>query len=426
MPPNDFTGWWGVRLMDTLDDEVFMKKIIANLGMAAFLVAGGCAADNAAFDVDRQLAYCMAQVKRELASLPNDSLMPRTIERDSVDWRMVPIDDWTSGFWPGTLWYAYEYSKDPSLKEAADRYTRLLTPLSVQTAYDHDIGFQVFCSFGNGERIAHLPGYREVIVRSADTLATLFNPRVGTILSWPREVERFGGNHNTIIDNMINLEMLFWASKNGGDSVLYHIADSHARTTMANHFRADGSTYHVVLYDMGNGERTKGITHQGYADGSMWARGQAWAIYGYTMVYRETRDTAYLRMAQKAADVYLSRLPADMVPYWDFDAPNIPDAPRDASAAAVTASALLELSSLVPDFDKAELYFDKAKAMLAALSTPAYQSGGTKSSFLLHSTGHYPNGTEIDASINYADYYYIEALLRYKKLKEGRDLWAVL
>jgi unsaturated chondroitin disaccharide hydrolase len=376
--------------------------------------------------VDKQLSYCVAQAKRTLAQLPNDTLMPRALEKDSANWRLVGIDDWTSGFWPGTLWYAYEFSKDESLKLAADHYSRLLTPLSAKAAYDHDLGFQMFCSFGNGERIAHMPNYKEIIVRSADTLATLFNPNVGTILSWPREVARFNGHHNTIIDNMINLEMLFWASKNGGDSALYKMADTHAATTMANHFRPDGSAYHVVLYDMNTGKKVEGRTHQGFADETMWARGQAWAIYGYTMSYRETGKQPYLDFAQKVADIYLRRLPNDMVPYWDFDAPNIPNETRDASAAAVTASALLELSTLVADKAKANNYFKKAEAILVALSTPEYQSGSAKSSFLLHCTGHRPGGTEIDASINYADYYYIEALLRYKKLNEGMTLFAVL
>lgn len=403
-----------------------MKTILTGFGLAAFLGFGSCGTDKAAFDVDKQLDYCVAQAKRTLAALPNDSLLPRSIDRDSTQWRMVGIDDWTSGFWPGTLWYAYEYSKDAALKVAADRYTRLLAPLSQRKAYDHDLGFQMFCSFGNGERVAQEAGYKDVIVRSADTLATLFNPNVGTILSWPREVQRYEGSHNTIIDNMINLEMLFWASKHGGDSLIYKIADTHATTTMANHFRPDGSAYHVVLYNAFAGGKVKGITHQGYSDESMWARGQSWAIYGFTMCYRETGKTVYLDFAQKVADIYLARLPKEMIPYWDFDAPNIPNEPRDASAAAVTASALLELSALLKDGPKAEIYFNKAEAMLVALSTPQYQSGNGKSSFLLHSTGHRPKGTEVDAAINYADYYYIEALLRYKKLKVGKGVLAAL
>jgi unsaturated chondroitin disaccharide hydrolase len=212
---------------------------------------------------------------------------------------------------------------------------------------------------------------------------------------------------------MINLEMLFWASKNGGDPRFAEIATRHAEETMEHQFRPDGGNYHVAVYDDVTGQFIKAVTHQGYADQSLWARGQAWAIYGYTMVYRETGDKRFLRFAEKVTDLYLSRLPDDGVPYWDFDAPDIPDAPRDASAAAITASGLLELSTLEDDPARATRYFEAAEKMLVTLSSPAYRSGAAAPSFLLHSVGHLPNGSEVDASINYADYYYIEALSRY-------------
>jgi unsaturated chondroitin disaccharide hydrolase len=225
------------------------------------------------------------------------------------------------------------------------------------------------------------------------------------------------------MDNMINLELLFWASENGGSKNLYDIAVKHAETTMQNHFRDDYSSYHVVVYDTSTGKKIRGITHQGHSDSSMWARGQAWAIYGYTMVYRETTDGKFLDFAQKVTDVYLKNLPEDLVPYWDFNAPDIPVTPKDASAAAVVASALLELSTLVEDKTKAEEYRKKAEKMLASLSSNKYQSGTINNAFLLHSTGHKPNAGEIDASIIYADYYYIEALLRLKKLQEGKNIY---
>ena len=219
---------------------------------------------------------------------------------------------------------------------------------------------------------------------------------------------------------MINLELLFWAAKNGGSRRLYDIAVKHAATTMKNHFRPDHTSYHVVVYDTAKVKKVKGITHQGYADGSMWARGQAWAIYGFTMVARETKDPRFLDFAQQVTDVYLERLPEDGVPYWDFNAPDIPDAPRDASAAAIVASALLELSSLVPDAAKAQHY--RAKSGFYARDVVFqghYQSRTANNAFLLHSTGHKPAGGEIDASIIYADYYYIEALLRQRALQQG-------
>jgi unsaturated chondroitin disaccharide hydrolase len=258
---------------------------------------------------------------------------------------------------------------------------------------------------------------------TADTLATLYNPKIGTILSWPRQIEQNNWPHNSIIDNMINLELLFWASKNGGEKKLYDIAVSHADHTMKYQFKSDYSCYHVALYDTLTGKFIKGITHQGYSDKSMWARGQAWSIYGFTVCYRETHDPKYLDFIQKITDVYLKRLPVDLIPYWDFDAPEIPNAPRDASAACVVASALLEYSTYI-DADKGVKYKNYAIRMLQNLSSPAYQSGKNKPSFLLHSTGHWPNSSEIDASIIYADYYYIEALIRLKKLNDGERLFA--
>ncbi|THU39683.1 glucuronyl hydrolase [Niastella caeni] len=372
------------------------------------------------------LDYCIGQADKAVASLPADSAqIPRSIANGKTEWRFVNYRDWTCGFWPGVLWYAYEYSKDDKWKQQAQRYSRALFPLVDSAAIDHDLGFQVFTSIGNGYRLTNDPVYRSILLRAADTLSKLYSPKVGTILSWPREVPGVDWplRHNTIMDNMINLELLFWAAKTGGDNNLYNIAVKHAETTMQNHFRPDYTSYHVVVYDTATGKKIKGVTHQGYSDSSMWARGQSWAIYGFTMVYRETKDERFLNFAQKVTDVYLKNLPDDLIPYWDFNAPGIPNAPKDASAAAVTASALLELSTLVTDSAKAKNYRQKAEQMLQSLSTDKYQSRNTNNALLLHSTGHKPNGGEIDASIIYADYYYIEALLRLKKLSEGKNIY---
>ncbi|GAB3740805.1 glycoside hydrolase family 88 protein [Spirosoma lituiforme] len=378
--------------------------------------------------VDPALTYCVQQATKTAASLPaTPPNLPRNILNGKKNWNYISYKDWTSGFWPGTLWYVYEYTKDPAWKAKADSFTRELTPLAYQKAIDHDLGFQMYCSFGNGLRLTGNPDYKKILLAAADTLATLFNPKVGTILSWPRSVPNMEWpQHNTIMDNMINLELLFWASKNGGGKRLYDMAVSHATTTMKNHFRPDYTSYHVVVYDLETGKKIKGVTHQGYADNSMWARGQSWAIYGYTMTYRETKDPQFLAFAQNVSDVYLKRLPKDLIPYWDFSAPDIPNAPKDASAAAVTASALLELSTLVNDKAKAATYRAKAEQMLETLSSANYQSRQVNDAFLLHSTGHKPNNSEVDASINYADYYYIEALMRLKKLQAGKPVLANL
>ena len=378
-------------------------------------------------NVNSELDYCTQKIQKNLPALTNYHQMPRSISKDKQDWNTVPIEDWTSGFWPGVLWYTFEYSQDENIRQKADSFSRSLTPLAYRKAFDHDLGFMMFCSFGNGYRLTKDQEYKRILLATADTLATLFNPKVGTILSWPRMQKEMGWPHNTIIDNMINLE-LFWAAKNGDNKKLYDIAVSHAETTMKNHFRNDYSVYHVVVYDTITGKKIKGITHQGYSDNSMWARGQAWAIYGFTMCYRETNKQEFLDFAQKVTDVYLKRLPSDHIPYWDFDAPDIPNAPKDASAAAITASALLELSQLIESQDKTKSskYFEAAMDMINSLSSSKYHSSAKNMAFLLHSTGHKPANKEIDASIVYADYYYIEALTRLKKIQSGQSLYEPL
>lgn len=367
------------------------------------------------------LDYCVGQAAKTIATLNGYDSLPRNVANGQREWKLVNYKDWTSGFWPGILWYVYEYTRDSTWKMKADSFSRTLTPLAFGKAMDHDLGFQMYCSFGNGLRLTGDTAYKRILLATADTLATLYNPTAGTILSWPGMVKDMGWPHNTIIDNMMNLELLFWAAKNGGNDQLYNIAVKHATTTMHNHFRPDHSAYHVVVYDTVTGQKLKGITHQGFTDSSMWARGQSWAIYGFTMVYRETKDPVFLAFAQQVADVYLQHLPEDLIPYWDFHAPA--DAPKDASAAAITASALLELSTLLNDKEKAAAYKDKATKMLARLSSEHYQSRGLNNAFLLHSTGHKPKGSEVDASIIYADYYYIEALLRLHKLKAGKSIF---
>lgn len=375
------------------------------------------------FDADEALAYCDAQVRRTLDELAQRdggvdyTMMPRNIADSASHWycSKVTKDEWCAGFWPGILWYDYEYTNDPAIRQEAEKFTASLEYLTYEPAYDHDLGFLMFCSYGNGYRLTRNESYRQAILRSAEALSALFNPKVGTMLSWPRNVAMFGG-HNTIMDNMINLEMLFWAAKNGGDKKLYNMAVSHADTTMKYHFRPDYTSYHVAVYDTLTGEFVKGVTHQGYDDNSMWARGQAWAIYGYTVVYRETKEPRFLDFVQKVADVYLEHLPDDYVPYWDFNDPAIPYAPRDASAACVVASALLELSGYVSP-EKGQEYKKAAVCMLESLSSDKYRSGKSKPAFLLHSTGNYPSHSEIDAAIIYADYYYIEALMRLKQMK---------
>lgn len=388
-----------------------MKGMMKPLCLAAgLLVAAACA--RPASLADEALDYCVKKVTGVQERLGADyGESPRNIAPGDCRWNLTPVcqENWTMGFWPGILWYAYEASGDAALETAARGYTEALDFIARQPAYDHDIGFIMFPSFGNGFRLTGDPAYKEAVLATAERLAALFNPAVGTILSWPREVPNFGG-HNTIMDNMLNLETLLWAAENGGDPAWKDIAITHADTTMRYNFRPDGTSFHVAVYDAETGAHKYSCTHQGYADDSMWARGQAWGIYGYTMVYRFTREPRFLDFAQKIADVYLARLPEDKVPYWDFCDPEIPNASKDASAAAVVASALLELSTYTDGKYRAD-----AEAMLRSLYEN-YRAPEGCDSFLLHSTGHHPAGKEIDYSIVYADYYFIEALLRLKNL----------
>ena len=403
------------------------------LFVLALGLLASCQQPQATFNVEQQLDYCAAQVHRALAELQDSAdtydftMEPRNILEGETVWncRKASAQEWCSGFWPGILWMDYGVTKDERVRKAAEGYTEALAFLAEQPVYDHDLGFLVINSFLKGYEQTQSERYKQIALACADSLATLFRPAVGTILSWPRHVKDYGG-HNTIMDNMINLELLFWASENGGRKELRDMAIRHAETTMQNHFREDGSCYHVAVYDTLSGQFIKGVTHQGYADSSMWARGQSWAIYGYTMVYRFTHDQRFLDFAQKVTDIYLKRLHEtsdDWVPLWDMDDPRGLKAPKDASAACVVASALLELCQYTADAGDSEIvngksvnskYYGAAKAMLADLSTDKYQSREKNVAFLLHSTGHHPAGSEIDASIIYADYYYLEALTRMK------------
>lgn len=333
---------------------------------------------------------------------------------------MVPSSDWCSGFFPGELWYMYEYTKDPKWKKAAQKQTVLLDREKLN-ARTHDMGFKMFCSYGNGWRLTKNPEYRNVLIQAAKTLCTRYNPVVGCIRSWDFAKEKWA--FPVIIDNMLNLELLFWATKETGDSTFYKIAVNHAETTLKNHFRPDNSSYHVVDYDTITGNVRGKYTHQGYSDSSAWARGQAWALYGYTMCYRETKKSEFLVQAEKVAKYIFDNpnMPKDLVPYWDFNAPGIPNEPRDASAATCMASALYELSLYSPK--NAGHYKKTADTILESI-TKDYRSpvGKNYGFLLLHSTGSKPGNMEVDVPLIYADYYFLEALLRKQKLEKNNTL----
>lgn len=339
-------------------------------------------------------------------------LNPRTFENGQVEF--VGIKDWTSGFFPGSLWYIYELTNNNKAIEHAAYYSNLVE-LAKHRKDTHDVGFILNSSFGNGYRITGNEQYKEVLITGAESLMTRFDPNIGLIKSWD---SRNRWNYAVIIDNMMNLELLFEVGKLTNNEKMKNACISHADKTLENHFRTDNSCFHVVNYDSISGKVVEKVTHQGFDDNSSWARGQAWALYGYTLMYRETQDIKYLKHAIKVADFILNHpnLPKDKVPYWDFNAPNIPDEPRDASAAAVIASALIELNSYQKNQPH---YFKAAEQILKSLSSDKYLAKkGENGLFILkHSTGNWPKKSEIDAPISYADYYYLEALLKYKNVK---------
>lgn len=375
------------------------------------------AAEPSLADVIRDdFAFAADQDARMLAQIGAQPGFPRTFENGKLT--LTHYNDWTSGFFAGELWFLFEQTGDAKWRTAAEKFTAGLEA-DKNNRKTHDVGFVLNSSFGNGLRLTGNPHYRDVMLTGAESLSTRFNPTVGAIKSWDGRKE---WPYPVIIDNMMNLELMLWAAKAGDTPKYRDIAIAHADHTLLNHYRPDGSSYHVIGYDEATGKVTARQTHQGYADESAWSRGQAWGLYGFTMMYRGTHDPKYLAHANKIAAFLLHhpRMPADKVPYWDFDEPGIPNVPRDASAAAIMASALYELSGYV-DASLGRTYTDYAEQQLRSLSSPAYRAKpGENGCFLImHCVGHFPHHSEVDVPIAYADYYFLEALLRAKRHLEG-------
>jgi len=320
---------------------------------------------------------------------------------------------WCSGFFPGSLLYIYEQTKDQEiLKIAKDRLA--IQEKEKHYTGNHDLGFMMYCSFGNAYRLFKDEKDHKTIDTSAMSLITRYRPQIKSIQSWNKN-QKF--NCPVIIDNMMNLELLMWASEHGGDPKFREIAINHANSTLKNHYRPDHSAFHVLDYDLETGAFT-GRNHQGYNDASAWARGQAWGFYGFTMMYRFAKDPAYLKQSKDIAAFLLNHpnMPSDKIPYWDFNAPDVPNALRDASAASILASGLLELSQYTQGAEK-QKYIDVAKQIIVGLSSDHYRAkAGENGGFLLmHSVGHLLGNSEIDVPLTYADYYFLEAMARYKK-----------
>jgi unsaturated chondroitin disaccharide hydrolase len=363
--------------------------------------------------IDEQFKFADQQYKVLARNVPADQ-MPKTYFPQSGKSENSNTSWWCSGFFPGSLLYIYEYTKDEAaLKEAKARLAILeKEKLNKGT---HDLGFMMYCSFGNAYRLLKDPAYKAVVDESAASLSTRYHPGAKVIQSWNASKAWAGP---VIIDNMMNLELLNWVTDNGGDKKFKEIAINHANSTIKNHFRRDYSSYHVLDYDMKTGEVLQKKTAQGAADSSAWARGQAWGLYGFTVMYRFTKDKRYLEQAKHIAGFMLNdpNMPVDGIPYWDYDAPGIPNTYRDASAGAVMASALLELGQYVSKKDR-QLYVAVAEKVLRGLASDTYRAKlGENGGFLLaHSVGSLPHKSEVDVPLTYADYYFLEGLLRYKK-----------
>jgi unsaturated chondroitin disaccharide hydrolase len=373
------------------------------------------AAESMAELIRRDIAVASAQYSLLLENIKGKPGQPRTVEQGEV--KLVGPRDWTVGFFPGSLWYLAEATGQAKWRTAARQYTAMTAPVKVDKTQP-DLGFMLYCGYGNGLRLGADPvAYRDALLAGATTLVTRFNSRIGSIQSWDWKGKDWA--FPVIVDNMMNLELLMWAARAANEPYYREVAITHADTTLKNHFRPDNSSYHLVDYDPADGKVRAKVTVQGHADASAWSRGQAWGLYGYVMMYRETKKPEYLQQAQRIAAFLMQhpRMPADKVPYWDLDDPAIPDVPRDSSSAAIISSALIELSTLAGRADGAP-YLAFAEQQLRSLSSKAYLAApGENGGFLLkHATGHKPAGKEIDVPINYGDYYFLEALLRYRAL----------
>lgn len=383
------------------------KPIIFLLVTAFFAVSCQESMEQIADRVFELAEYQFSEMDKELT----DKTFPKSTKYGELV--TSSSRSWTSGFYPGSLWYVYLYTGNEEIKQLAMKNTEKLY-FETQNIRSHDIGFVVNCSYGNALRITGDEKYRQPMIDAANLLTTRFNPTVGLTQSWNVTEKRKQWRFPVIIDNMMNLELLTQAHKLGGADSLKTVAVTHANTTMKNHFRPDYTTWHVVDYDPETGDIRMKVTHQGYSDDSAWSRGQAWALYGYTMMYREVGDEAYLTLAENIARMLLERLPECGVPFWDFDAPDIPESNRDASAGAIIASAFIELADYTKDQELAKNMMEMAETQIRSLASEEYLAEpGKNGHFLLkHSVGSHPSNTEVNVPLTYADYYFLEALLR--------------
>lgn len=395
-----------------------VKRAIFSLLVVALFYSCSGRQESMSELIDRAMNVAIVQYKDMNETLrqrafPKTTAPDGSLETSSKYW-------WCSGFYPGTLWYLYEYSSDTNIRDLAEEYTEMLDSLKFVTN-DHDVGFQLYCSYGNGLRLTGNPDYKKVLYIGAHSLYSRFKPSVGCIKSWDNKK----WSYPVIIDNMMNLELLMFVAKNFDCDSLKIASCKHANTTMKNHFRDNYSTYHLVDYNPINGNIIRRQTVQGLNDGSSWARGQAWALYGYTMMFRETGTVNYLEQAQHVANYLINHpnMPKDCIPYWDFNTTDADDY-RDSSAAAIMASALIELSTFIKDKDISQQYLSVAETQLRELASDDYLAAPGKNNhfILMHGVGNLPGNQEVDVPLTYGDYYFVEALMRYDKMVLDKNM----
>lgn len=362
--------------------------------------------------IKEQFNFAATQYKVLNSNVPAD-MMPKTFDQKTNKVEVSNTKWWCSGFFPGSLLYIYEHTGDKSVLDIANQRLAILEKEKHYTG-NHDLGFMMYCSFGNAYRLFKREEDHKTIDTAAASLMTRYRPSIESIQSWNKN-KNF--NCPVIIDNMMNLELLSWVSDHGGDPRSKQIAITHANTTIKNHYRPNYSAWHVIDYDLDTKQVIGKKNWQGSADSSSWARGQAWGLYGFTMMYRMINDVTYLEQARNIAGYLLNHpnMPTDKIPYWDYNAPGIPNALRDASAASIMASALLELAQFTKGKEKQQ-YIETARKIIVKLASDEYRAkAGSNGGFLIkHGVGHLLGNSEVDAPLTYGDYYFLEAMHRYQ------------
>lgn len=363
--------------------------------------------------VDNAIKISLIKLENSVVDVADSTLFP-TYATEELVWKLKGSDDWTSGFYPGCLWYAYELSGNEKFEKWARQWTASIEheKFNMET---HDLGFRFMCTFANGLRLGNnseYDDYKDIILTAASSLSKRYNRKIKCLSSnWDMlEIEN---SFPVVIDIMANLNILFWAAENGGTKYYKDYALNHARKTYRDFVRSDGGTYHIVRYNKENAEIINKGTLQGDGDETTWSRGHAWMVYGLVETYAYTGEKDILNMAIKMSDYFIEHLPDDQVSIWDFQS-EIDY--RDVSASSIVTSALFRLANQVEGKDLKEKYSAQAAGMLTSLCKPPYFIENINSNCILdHSVQYLPINSNVDVPAIFADYYFLEALVRYKK-----------